>query len=79
MLVRSDPESTDRAKFPEFFPAIAELTAAQDDNGIGSVDGPAHSRLLQPLADHRLAAAPATPEPTNITAEAISSSQYTST
>ena len=56
MLVRGDPDSADGAKFPEFFPAIAELTAAQGDNGVGSVDGPTHSRLLQPLADYRLAA-----------------------
>ena len=50
-LVEGDPESTDGAKFQEFFPAIAELTAAQDDNEVGSVDGPTHSGLFQPLDD----------------------------
>jgi hypothetical protein len=51
LLVRGDPESTDGAKFPEFFQAIAESMAAQDDNEVRSVDGATHSGLLQPLGD----------------------------
>jgi len=40
--------SPDRTLLPEFLPATAKLTAAQGDDGVGVVDRPAHSRLLQP-------------------------------
>ena len=38
------------------FPLAAGLCAAQGDDGVGTVDGPVHAGLLEPLADDGLAA-----------------------
>jgi len=46
---------TGSPRFPEVFPSVAEVQAAQGDNGIGSPHRPAHARLFEPLTDDDLA------------------------
>jgi hypothetical protein len=40
-----------RASFPEFFPTTAEFGTTKGNDGVGSADGPTHSRLFEAKAD----------------------------
>src|SRR2546428_13032029 len=42
-------------RFPEVFPLVAQIQAAQGDNGVGTSHRPAHARLFEPLTDDHLA------------------------